>query len=115
RQDVKAAFLFNFVKFTQWPAGELGSDGDALVIGVVDEPDLAADLRKLLAGKRVMQRPIVIRTLEKSSEFRGCHVLFIGSRAAADVDAMLARVRDQPVLTVGDGRRFVAAGGILAF
>jgi hypothetical protein len=115
REDLKAAFLFNFVKFTEWPAGALGGDGQPFIIGVLDEPELATALQSLLAGKRVMQRPIAVRSLDHPPDPTGCHVIFVGSRGAGEIEALLTSVRDQPVLSVGNGRKFAAAGGIIAF
>ncbi|MEO8256232.1 MAG: YfiR family protein [Acidobacteriota bacterium] len=106
---VKAALLYNFAKFTEWPA--LGS-GDAIVICTVGDDRIGAALVEIVRGHLIGAHPIEIRRTEDSARWRLCHMLFIaddGQRAAIRLDAL----KTQPVLTVSDRQDFAESDGII--
>jgi hypothetical protein len=115
RQDLKAAFIYNLVKFTEWPEGALGPPGEPVVVGVLDDATVHAALRDLLAGKRAGERPLVVRRIDRPAEILSCHVLFVGSRTPAGVADALTFARPTPMLTIGNGAAFLDAGGMLGF
>lgn len=107
---LKAAFLFNFVKFTQWPAHAL-ADGAPLTICVVQDQAVGDALGNAVRGRAVMGREIRVAQPAVGDALTGCHVLYIsGARTA--VQTVVTLVRDAPVLTVSDVRAFAEMGGI---
>ena len=62
--DIKAAFVLNFLRYTQWPASDLGPAGTSLVVAVYDAPDIAERLALVSAGQIVQGRPIEVRLLD---------------------------------------------------
>jgi hypothetical protein len=107
---VKAAFLFNFAKFAEWPA--LRSDAPIFVCVVGDE-EVAAALVETARGQSVGGRAIDVLSPSDSATWRGCQLLFIADaepRRAADRVGPLKTV---PVLTVSDSKGFSEAGGII--
>lgn len=111
---LKAAFLFNFVKFTTWPPDVL-PEGAPLQMCVVNAQAVGSALSAAVQGRVVVGH--AIHVAEPSSDgaaLRGCHVLFVsGPRAAAL--KVVAVVRDAPVLTVSDLQAFTAEGGVAQF
>jgi hypothetical protein len=112
--EVKAAFLYNFVKFVEWPTRAL-EGRDAIVIGVLGEGPLGATLERTLAGKTVGERRIVARRLATGGEAGTCHVVFIGAALAPQTAEILKGLEGASVLTVGESERFAEAGGMIGF
>jgi hypothetical protein len=103
--EVKAAFLFNFLKFVDWPEAHDGP----WVIGVVASNPFAAVLEDTVRGKTVKGFPVVVKRLASLTGARGCHIIF----APMPVQATFAP--PPGVLTVGDDPHFLDAGGIVSF
>jgi hypothetical protein len=110
---VKAAFVFNFIRFTEWPAEAFASPKDPLIVGVVGSGTMLKEMDDAMHGKSLNERPIVVQ--EFAADHVGkCHVLFI---AAADgsAAATLSKAVSGATLTIGDWEGFTGAGGIVRF
>lgn len=106
--QVKAAFLFNFAKFVQWPA-----EAGPLVLGVAGDKALATAVANLVAGRTIDGRPIEVRALPGGRDPEGVHVLHVSSLLGdQNTAALLALVRG-PVLTIGETPRFLRDGGMV--
>lgn len=107
---LKAAFLFNFVKFTQWPAHAL-ADAAPLTMCVVQDAAVGDALAQAVRGRVVLGHEIRVAQPGVADTLHGCHVLYVsGARPA--VQTVVTLVRDAPVLTVSDVRAFTEMGGI---
>lgn len=111
--QVKAAFLFNFAKYGDWPADAL-SDAP-FDICLLETPKLTGILTEKLLGRRLQDREVRVLPLN-TEKFAGCHVLFI-SAAVSDKRSQLlmASVAKQAVLLVGESPRFLEDGGAISF
>lgn len=98
--DIKAAFLFNFTKFIQWPAG--GAPPDAFRICTVAEPAFNAAVERTLAGESAGGRPIVRVSPATPEAARACQILFFGRIEQDRAGRWLDAVRGTPVLVVGE-------------
>ncbi len=109
---IKAAFLYNFAKFTVWPAGAFADAKAPLRLCILgDDPfDGALDA---LEGRTVKNRPIVAGRLSSGDPLGQCHLLFIGASEHGRLGAILESLRGMPVLVVGDTLHFARAGGII--
>lgn len=96
--QVKGAFIYNFMKFVEWPPAAFT---DPLVVGVLGAAPIA-DLEAVLADKSVRGRRIVVRVVESAGQPGPCHVLFIASDVSAQLRNALRAVAGSPVLTVSD-------------
>jgi len=113
--ELKAAFLFNFIKFTEWPAEELGKSGDPFIIGVVGTDPFGAALDKIVEGETFNNRPIVARRFPRMDEAAAnSHVLFISSSEESHLAAILKLLGRQDVLTVSEIENFAQRGGIIS-
>ena len=98
--EVKAAFLFKFLSFVEWPQAALGAPGAPLVIGVAGAEDAAAALEQMSAGRSAQGRPVEVRRLREGEPPTGVHMLFL-ARGQAQRLREIARVAPaQPLLIV---------------
>lgn len=106
--QVKAAYLYNFTKFVEWPAA--ARDG-TLNICVAGRDPFGSVLADTIRDEVVNGRPLAARVILEPEP--GCHVLFIPQ--GANVGAYLRAARGTPTLTVGETADFLDQGGIIAF
>jgi hypothetical protein len=112
RDEVEAAYLYNFGKFVRWPAG---SSQGPLVICVAAPDSLARALGALTTGEQIDERPMQVKAVEDPGSVKGCSILFIGVAEPGRVDAFLTAAGGRPVLTVGDEPDFLVRGGAIQF
>ena len=109
--QVKAAYLYKFAGFVDWPGSAFARPDSPLVIGVAGNDELAAQLEQVIAGRSVGSHPLAVRRLRRGDPPAGLHVLYIGG--AERWPELLASARGLPLLTVGDGPE--AAGNMIRF
>ncbi len=107
--QLKAAFLYNFAKFVEWPA-ETGRSADSFTFCIGGEEPFRI-IGPYLAGKKVHGRVIIVRAVETSAGTSGCHLLFVGA-ASIHLQNALRRISG-PVLTVGESTDFIISGGMI--
>ena len=74
---VKAAYIYNFVKFVKWPADTLPKPSDALTICSAGADPLEGELGKLIKDKTVDGHPLALHQVESEAELKACQVLFV--------------------------------------
>ena len=114
-EEVKAAFLFNFAQFVEWPSNAFASAQSPFVIGIVGEDPFGQVLESIVTGETVRGRPLQIRRFRRPRDIIGCHILYLSPSEDRRTAELLAAVRARPILTVGEGDDFIAAGGIMQF
>ena len=130
-QELKAAFLYDFVRFTDWPQ-EKFDDSNTIVIGLLGEYGLQ-DVFQPVKDKPIQGRKLIIRefggfgALRKSGDssrgqpsedikaLRKCHLLFVCKTEDEHLKEITEAVKDCNVLTVGETENFLEAGGIINF
>lgn len=113
--QVKAAFLFNFAKFVEWPADAFASSQAPFVICVLGEDPFGPMLDTTLAGKTMGTHPVLLRRIKEHNDARRCHIVFVSSSESRNFAAVVDSVRGFAVLLVGDTDGFAAAGGSIEF
>jgi hypothetical protein len=108
--EVTAAFIYNFVKFTEWPALPAGAP---LIVCVVGDDKIAAALVDTVRGQNVDGRAVEIWRPLDASTWRACHVLFVGGGDVRRAAGQLEPFVTLPILTVSDGKGFSRMGGII--
>lgn len=107
--EVKAAFLYNFAKFTEWPRATAGKGLRFCVLGR-DPFGAALDA---LADKTVRDRPIEVAHGIDAGEAKSCDLLFMHEPDGEPRDAALQLLAGAPILTIGDQPGFVRGGGMI--
>jgi hypothetical protein len=113
--QVKAAFLYNFAKFVEWPPGTFANPTEAIGICIVGQNPFGSTLDNMVQGKKVGDRVFEVRRLTDTQQVKGCEILFIGAGEWKRVRALLDALRGAPVLTVGETDDFTSLGGVIAF
>jgi len=111
--EVKAAFLFNFMKFVQWPADAFPSATSPLVIGIVGDDTVGDSLREIIRGKAVNGHELRLRRMSANDDLTQLHVLFVSRSDNIRASDIVARVGARAILTIGDSAGFCAAGGAI--
>jgi hypothetical protein len=107
--QIKAAFIYNFVKYVDWPG-----DKKTLTIGVLGRNPFGSAL-DALSGKTVNDRTLTVRRIANVQEARAVDVLFVSSSESEHVRQIIEALRSQPVLTVGEVGGFAQNGGVINF
>ena len=113
--QIKAAFLFHFAQFVDWPPEAFKEADSPIVYCTLGEDPFRGALDASLRGKMLGQRPLQVRHLHKADEAPACQVLFVGGDERRTLAATLASVEGSPTLTVGDAEHFAAEGGMIGF
>jgi hypothetical protein len=110
--QAKAAFLFNFARYVEWPDRAFASREAPLVFCTVGRDGLGSALAAL-ESKQVQGRPIRLRRGITTDDVKGCHVAFVGDPEERRVAPTLRAFAGLPILTVGDTEGFIDAGGAI--
>lgn len=113
--QVKAAFLYNFAKFANWPGGTFRGPDSPLVIGVVGGDPFREALERGVAGKTVGGRPFAVRRVRDPVTDPGSHILFVAAGESRRLPRLLEQLGDAPVLLVGETPGFASDGGVINF
>jgi len=108
--DVKAAMLYNFARFAEWPAL---SGATSIAICIVGDDRIAAAFTALTRKQNINGHPLDVSMPRDAGTWGTCHLLFIADAEVRKSSGPLIGIRKQPVLTVSDGNGFAAAGGII--
>lgn len=112
---VKAAFVFNFAKFIEWPGFSHGASTTPIKIAIVGEDPIKAELESVMRGKSIDAHPIEILKFQSLTEIQACHLLFISNSERANLPQILKLIRNTVVVTVSDMPDFLDQGGQIAF
>lgn len=106
---LKAAFVYNFAKFTEWPKGSLEGPLTLCVFGADPYGETLDDL----AGRLVQTHPLAIVREVDIAKAGSCHLLLIGDTSPERQTAILKQLARQPVLTIGDSTGFLQSAGMI--
>ncbi|QDQ25003.1 YfiR family protein [Chitinimonas arctica] len=113
--QVKAAYLYKFTSYVEWPESVFSQADSALTIGVLDADVLAEELGKLLVGRTVNNRHIVLKRLKPGAPLTGVQILFIGRHEADRLKALLESLQAQPILVVTESAGALNLGSVINF
>ncbi len=109
---LKAAFVYNFAKFTRWPANTWSDSAQPLRLCISGSDELAPELKRL-EGKVVGQRRITLQTYARTQSPAGCHLLYIARSEQRHYGKLLNALRGSTVLTVSELPGFANTGGVI--
>jgi len=114
-QRVKAAFLFKFGGYVEWPGSAFPRADSPFVIGVAGADVLAEELSKVVAGRTMNGRTVAVRRIRSGEQIAGVHVLFISRSEGGRLGELLFMTQGQPVLTVTETAKGLAQGSVINF
>lgn len=110
-RQVKAAFVYNFLKFVQWPDDRT----TAFVLGIVGDDDLVTVLEQITRDKTIQGRTPVVRKIKSTDDVLSCEVVFVTASEDRRTPHILQRLEGASVLTIGETPHFLGEGGIIRF
>ena len=111
--QLKAAYIFNFLKFVEWPEDVTPDAHGKWVVGYVGDSPVGEELTRLLEGKEVFGRGLLAKRLQPSDSLQSCNILFIGPSEKKKLPSILTALHNSSVLTVADMDDFVGSGGMI--
>jgi hypothetical protein len=113
--EVKAAFLFNFAKFVEWPPDAFADSKAPIVIGVLGDNVFGNNLEKVINDRKVNNRGFQFRVFDSVTEATHCQILFISASKKNDFAKIVAALHNASVLTISETDGFLKAGGMINF
>jgi len=111
--QVKAAFVYNFAKFVEWPGDAGATDAATLIIGVIGEDPFGQTLDDTVRGKTVGGRALAIKRFTSIDDLEPCQVLFVSASLSRHLPEILSRIQGSPTLTISEEDRFAQDGGMV--
>jgi hypothetical protein len=98
--QIKAAYLYKFCLYVDWPVSAFESPNSPITIGISRDRALSEELQRITGQRQVKDRSIEVRYIDSLEAFKGLHVLYVGSTTGDESKAVFAKVAMQPILTV---------------
>jgi len=124
--QLKAVFLYNFVKFVDWPIESFADADEPIIIGILGNDPFGVIIDQTIKDKTVKGRKMIVKRSEniedlgspsarRGEEKEVCHILFISSSEERHLPTIIETLKDSSVLTVGEMRQFAQRGGMINF
>jgi len=113
--QLKAAFLYNFAKFVDWPPQAFKSPTDPIVICIVGKNPFGRNLDQAVKGQVVRGRSFIVRQVADLQQLSVCHMVFVAVSERKQLAAIFGEIKTSAVLTVGESENFTAEGGMINF
>ncbi len=114
-RSVKAAFLYKFLGYTEFPASAFSDPAAPVVIGVVGSDEMGAELARIVAGRSINSRPIVVKQFRDSDTPGAVHLLFVAGADSAHAARVLRQASAGPTLLVTECGNGLQAGSVINF
>jgi hypothetical protein len=113
---IKAAYLYQFGRYVQWPDQTFADKDSPLVIGVLGTDPFGGVLEEIAHTKRIEGRPILVKHFNSMSEYTPCHILFVTASAGQEqAAAAIQKAQKTHLLLVGEEPEFARNGGTMNF
>lgn len=113
--QLKAAFLYNFTRFIEWPDSRFARPDSPIVIGVCGRNPFGDELEKVVAGRSVAGRSLEVRRVDSADAALATQLLFVPAGEEEWLATHIARLDAAGVVTVGESERFARDGGTIRF
>jgi len=112
---IKAACLFRFMQFIEWPKSTFADESAPLIVAVLGKDPFGDLLDDAMKNKRVGGRDVVVKRFSTSKEVEACHLVFVSSSESGTLKEALEALKPHHAATVGETEDFLKAGGIFRF
>lgn len=118
--QIKAAFIFNFAKFVEWPPEALKKPSLPIVIGILGDNPFGSDFAQTMEKKFINDHPLQVKEFREATEVTNCHILFISSSFINSLEKkrlreMVEGLGRASVLTISETEGFTENGGMINF
>jgi hypothetical protein len=112
--QVKAMFVYNFLKFVEWPVDAAAGAKDPFVVLIIGEGATADATEHFLESKTIGERPLAVRRIRWDQSLAGARAAFVVEPDARKLHQILDAAAAAGVLTIGEGESFTTRGGVIA-
>lgn len=112
---IKAAYLLNFAKYTDWPPGGFMTANSPVRIGILGEDPFRDVMEATVKGRTVQDRPVSIQRGRRADELSDCHIVYVSSSESARIPEVVAAFKANPILLVGEDPDFLKHSGMIQF
>lgn len=115
--QIKAAFLYNFTQFVEWPTNAFPTPDSPLIIGILGSDPFGNTLDDIVRGEKVNGHPLTVSRHHSIEELKAqaCHILFISQSEKGQTEDILNELKGRSILTVGETEGFAKNGGMIRF
>ncbi|HEY1464170.1 MAG TPA: YfiR family protein [Terriglobales bacterium] len=113
--DVKAAYLFNFGRFVEWPADAATDKRSAFTFCILGPDPFGPNLDRLLAGETISGKSLAVKRISNAQDSAGCQILFMSKEEEGRLSKIMETLNKESVLTVSDIPEFSKHGGMIQF
>jgi hypothetical protein len=113
--EIKAAFLYNFAKFVEWPPSAFSDPKQPLTVCVFGPDPFGHALEDALLGKTIGEHPVAIGRAKQLADLAGCKIVFVSAAESPRLAEILAQFRSHGALVVGETEGFASSGGAIQF
>ena len=113
--EVKAAYIFNFAKFIEWPPHSFQNNYEPFILGILGNDPFGESLEKVINKRLIHGRTVEIKRMKNLTENESLHILFISSSERKKTRYLIQSLEELPVLTIGEISEFNRLGGIIQF
>lgn len=112
--QLKAAFLYNFAKFIEWPQTAFKDSSASFVIGILGDDPFGENIN-FIKSKKVKNRNLEVKHFKNLKDLKTCQILFVSSSEKKQLPEIFNAVKDSTMLTVSDMDSFIESGGVIRF
>jgi len=113
--QIKAAFLFNFAQFIEWPAGTYVATNAPFSIGILGDDPFGAALDDTVQGETIANHKLIVRRSRQIADLADCQMIFVSKSEKKRLAEILSALDSRPVLTVSEVEGFTRSGGGINF
>ncbi len=113
--QIKAAFLFNFAKFVEWPSGSFAKSDAPFSIGILGTDPFGPALEETIRGETIGNRQLIIHRAQRIEDLQDCQMIFISKSEEGHVTEILSELDSKPILAVSEIDSFAQDGGDIDF
>jgi hypothetical protein len=113
--QIKAAFLFNFAQFVEWPSESYTNADQPFTIGILGEDPFGPALEQTIEGETIHSRKLIILRSQRAEDLKDCQIIFISKSEKSRVADILPKLTSRRILTVSEIPGFTSRGGIINF
>jgi prepilin-type processing-associated H-X9-DG protein len=114
-RNVKAAFIYKFAAYVEWPSTAFADAESPIVIGVAGDDAMAAEVARITASRQIGGRPFTVRQVGDADSLNGLHILFVARADSARLGQFVKVLQSRPTLVVTDGDGARAHGSAINF
>lgn len=118
--QIKAAFIFQFAKFIEWPREAMPGPSLPMVLGILGDIPAGANFQQTFANKSINDHPLLVKEFRQAADVTNCHILFISSSLLNAMEEkerreIMEKLGRSSVLIIGEAPGFTEAGGMINF